>query len=132
MLWNPARVRLSVFWAVFVALGIFGAISRSAWWLATLVPAGLAVFAVFAALQGARSAIRCDGNGVIGTEVWTRHFAWSEIARFEQRGLRGIGVRLTTGQWVRLMGYATLGDKSPEAATKALEEARILFQTDTT
>ncbi len=128
---NPARVRLIVFWAFFVALGLFGAIAKSGWGPATLMSAGLACFAVFAAVQGARSAIRCDGNGVTGTEVLTRHYAWSEIAQFEQCGLRGIGVRLTTGRWMRLMGFATFGDKSPEAATRDLERERISFQTGT-
>jgi hypothetical protein len=117
-----------VFWFLFVALGVFVAV-ESSWWASKVLGVVFVAFAVFAFVQGWRSAIRCDSNGVTAIEdIRTRRVPWSDVDQFEERGLRGIGVRLGSGRWVRLMGYATLGQKSPEMATRELERQRILHQ----
>lgn len=115
---NPARVRTIVFWLVFAALGAFVAV-RSASWGYQALGAAWVILAVLACFRIWCSAIRCDSSGIVALDdLRTRRVPWSGVERFEERGLRGIGVRLRKGQWVRLMGYATLGDESPEMATE--------------
>lgn len=125
---NPARVRTIVLWTVFVALGVLVAVENSSW-AAKALGMAMVAFALFACVQTWRSAIRCDSTGITAVdELRTRRVSWSDVERFEERGGRGIGVRLRTGRWMRLMGYATLGDKSSEMAAKELELQRILHQ----
>lgn len=127
MLRNPGRKFNDLFWLCFISLSVFLLVTRPA--IGKVEGAvGCVVFARFLVLS-LRSQVRCDTQGVVGVdELGRRRLSWADVDHFEQRGWRGIGAKKPSGQWVRLTGYATLGDVSQEKATVLLEEARRRLQ----
>lgn len=124
---NPARKFADVLWLFFIALSVFLVVNRQGGHK-VVGAAGCVVFVVFFVLSW-RSGVRCDRHGVVALdETGRRRLSWADIDHFEERGWRGIGAVKRSGRWVRLTGYATLGDVSPEKATALLEEQRLKFQ----
>jgi len=124
---NPARKFADVLWLFFIALSVFVVVDRHGVYRA-VGAVGCVMFVVFFVVS-LRSGVRCDRHGVVALdETSRRRLSWAEIDHFEKRGWRGIGVVNRSGRWVRLSGYATLGDVSPEKATALLEEQRLKFQ----
>lgn len=118
--------------AVFLG-GLAAAIAGTTLPAATrLAIAALAVGALGLAYQASKWSITCDESGVTAINEYGRlHLSWDVIARFEQRGLGGIGVvRSDNKKWSRLMFYATFGDISEERATELLDRERKAHQSN--
>lgn len=124
---NPARKFTYVVWVFFIAVCVFLVIQQ---------PGGAVRASIFGLVfmyllvSTVRAGVWCNAIGVaVVSEVgWKRRWAWDEVGHFEQRGWRGIGLVNRSGSWVRLTGYATLGDISQEKATELLEMQRHKFQ----
>lgn len=98
------------------------------WRRFVLFPPGL-VGSLLLTVRASRAGVTCTPGGVVAVgDHFTRRLKWSEIDHFEERGLRGIGVRLKSGSWVPVLYYATLGDVSSQKATDKLESARRRWQ----
>lgn len=125
---NPARKASNVLWLLLIAVSVYLIITRPD--TSDRMKAAVAgvVFLVLLAVN-LRSGVRCDRDGVVAIdEIRRRRIPWIDIDHFEQRGLRGIGAVKRSGRWVRLTGYATLGDVSQGKATALLEGQRLKFQ----
>ncbi|MTD13388.1 hypothetical protein GIS00_05430 [Nakamurella sp. YIM 132087] len=90
---------------------------------------GVVVFATLACTI-LRSNLRCGPSGVVlVTEIGRRRrWSWSEIDRFEERGVKGIGLVTRPRKWVVLTGWATLGPVPQERITEMLEARRKKYQ----
>ena len=127
VLQNPMRMVVVVLYGLFVlgsALSVvFGSPIQKVIGVAGVVGFGWFCFRAY------KASVVCTADGVTtSSETWNRKIGWDTIASFEQRGLRGIGVRLRNGKWIPVLYYATLGDISPERATALLEQQRERFQ----
>lgn len=125
---NPTRHLAAALASLFALVGLALTVFGFDWWqrLGGLLGIVLGLYLVRRMLS---RSIRCTADGVVGMgESGTQRLTWSQIDRFEQRGLKGIGARLTDGRWVSLMFFATFGDLSEEAATQLLEEQRLRYQ----
>ena len=125
MLLNSQTRAVTVFFAIFSLLGVVD-VARNVHHVDRLIT-GVAVFVVMVvlAVRTAKSSISWNRRGVVAR--WTgvtRRLVWSEIAGFEYREFGGLGARLQTGRWVRLMPYPHSRLNKPEQAIAALEAAR--------
>lgn len=125
---NPTRYFAAALTSLFSLVGLALLIFGFDWWQRLAGLLGIA-FGLYLVRRMLSRSIRCTADGVLGMgESGTHRLTWSQIDRFEQRGLKGIGARLTDGRWVPLMFFATFGDLSEEGATQLLEEQRLRYQ----
>lgn len=132
---SPMRGASVVLFALMAVGALLLLVLRDSGWVDSAWMGCATVVFSFLAWRSSRAAVRCDATGVASTDInialfRPRRITWAQLERFEQRDWRGIGARLTTGRWVPLLYYATLGDLSQEKATELLEQQRALHQTN--
>ncbi|UQX89191.1 hypothetical protein M6D93_04100 [Jatrophihabitans telluris] len=95
---------VGLLWLFFLAVGMFVAATGSTVHLVIGILDGIAAGTL--AWRSFWNGIWLSGTGLTArADRFTRHLQWSEIQRFEFRGLAGLGAYRSDGKWVRLLDF---------------------------
>ena len=113
---------VGLFWLFFLAMGIFTAATGSTFQL--VIGIGFAIAAGTLMWRSFRNGIWLNETGLTArADRFTRHLQWSEIRRFEFRGLAGLGAYRCDGKWVRLLDFGGIRPHiKAEGAAQLLNE----------